>query len=192
MLCEGYQYSSVAKCWLNKASIIIMTQCCVSGIIIIIWLNIVAYHTSIILWLNAVHPWLMQSYQASICGSMLCIRHQYGCASCTNMAQCCASFINIYGLNNLHHTSIYIAQYCASCIKIMAQSCAPWLNAVHPRLIDVHQASIIWLNAVHQASIWLNAVHQASIIAQCCASCINMVQCSASMARRCTSDISMV
>ena len=66
-----------------------------------------------------------------------------------------------YGLNNLHHH----AQYYASCITIMAQSYAPWLNAVHPQLIDVHQASIIWLNAVHQASI----------IAHCCASCISML-----------------
>ena len=62
----------------------------------------------------------------------------------------------------------------------MAQYCAPWLNAVHPWLIDVHQASV-WLNAVHQASIWHNAVHHginySSMLCvrhQCgCASCIN-------------------
>ena len=60
----------------------------------------------------------------------------------------------------------------------MAQYYAPWLNAVHPRLYNVHQASV-WLNVVHQTSIWLNALHQASIwlnliIAQCCASSINV------------------
>ena len=81
-----------------------------------------------------------------------------------------------------------MAHYCASCIKIMVQSCAP---CVDPRLIDVHQASIIWLNAVHQVSIWLTAVHQASIIAQCCASCINIIMslCCASKAQRCASGI---
>ena len=59
--------------------------------------SILLHHASII-WLNAVHPWLMQCYQASIWlgimhwyGSMLCILHQYG-------------------LNNLHHASI--SQYC--------------------------------------------------------------------------------
>ena len=76
----------------------------------------------------------------------------------------------------------------ALCMKIMAQSCAPWLNAVHPQLIDVHQASIAFItqccalainvavhhygsmlciHSSHEASlwhniIWLNAV-QASI-----------------------------
>ena len=44
----------------------------------------------------------------------------------------------------------------------MAKSCALWLNAVHPQLIDVHQASV-WLNALHQALIWVNAVYQASM-----------------------------
>ena len=56
-----------------------------------------------------------------------------------------------------------MCQYCASCIKIIAESCAPWLSAVHPWLIDVHQAFI-----------WVNAVHQASVIAHCCTSGIHM------------------
>ena len=81
--------------------------------------------------------------------------------------------------------------------RTTTKSSAPWLNAVHPRLIDVHQASIIWLNAVHHAPIygsilcihgskmcirhqyaWFNAVYQASMwlnMAQCCA-WINMAQ----------------
>ena len=36
---------------------------------------------------------MAQCYQASICGSLLCNKHQYGCASCNNMPQCCASYI---------------------------------------------------------------------------------------------------
>ena len=69
------------------------------------------------------------------------------CALCINMAQFCSIYImHQYGsvlcirhqlwLNHVHHGS---------------------LNAVHPRLIDVHQTSV-----------WFNAVHQISIIAQCC------------------------
>ena len=46
-----------------------------------------------------------------------------------------------------------------------------WVDAVHPRLNDVHQATV-WFNAVYQASIWLNAMHQALLwhnMPQCCA-----------------------
>ena len=53
----------------------------------------------------------------------------------------CANFMQKNSkiwLNAVHHASI-MAQFgsliIASYIKIMAQSCAPWLNAVHPRLI---------------------------------------------------------
>ena len=68
---------------------------------------------------------------------------------------------------------IHMAKYCASCIKIMAQSCAPWLNAVHPRLIDVHQASTVSIAqccasginvAVHHASIWFDACIHGSMM----------------------------
>ena len=96
--------------------------------------------------------------------------------------------------NNLHHTSIWLSMYCAPCIKFMDQSCAPWINAVYPQLITVHQASVwlntiymhqasLWFNGVHQASMWLNTVHQASLcyIAAQCASCINMARWCASM-----------
>ena len=43
-----------------------------------------------------------------------------------------------------------------------------WLNAVHPRFSDVHQASV-WFNAVYQASIWLNAVQELFTYAEICA-----------------------
>ena len=80
----------------------------------------------------------------------------------------------------MHHASI-IAQFgslIASCIKIMAQSCAPWLNAVDPWLIAWHasdnsmaqccasgismaQCCVSGISmAVHHAAIWLDAVHQ--------------------------------
>ena len=106
---------------------------------------------------------IAHSYQASICGSMLCIWHQYGCASCI-MAQCCALCIN-------HDGSILLNHQYGSVLCIRHQL---WLNhvhhgslrAVHPRLIDVHQTSV-WLNAVHQVSI--------SLIAQCCVPGINVV-----------------
>ena len=84
-----------------------------------------------------------------------------------------------------HASSWLFGSLVASCIKIMAQSCAPWLNAVHPRLIAWcasgismaqccapginHDGSMLCighqlcLNPVHHASIWLNAVHQASV-----------------------------
>ena len=63
-----------------------------------------------------------------------------------------------------------MAQYYASCIKIMAQSCAPWwLNAVYPWLTDGNQASIVSITSqrcasgtnvpVHHASICFDAVH---------------------------------
>ena len=109
---------------------------------------------------------IAHSYQASIiilCGSMLCIRHQYGCASCI-MAQCCASCIHYDSIlpNNLHHVSI-------------------WLSTVH-------HASKLWLNHVHHGSMLCihgSIRHQYGSLR---ASGINMAQCCASMA---PSDISM-
>ena len=40
-----------------------------------------------------------------------------------------------------------MAQYCASCITIMAQSCAQWLNPVHPQFIYVQ------LNTMHATTL---------------------------------------
>ena len=81
----------------------------------------------------------------------------------------------------------YQASICVLCIMHQIYRsilCTPWLSAVHPRLINVHQVSTaqccvsgisvavhhasIWfdvvhprLNDVHQASAWFNAVYQA-------------------------------
>ena len=83
-------------------------------------------------WLNAIrhHQYVAQStvHQGSI---WLCIIHVYGSIS----------------LNNLHYASIWLSITCASCIKIMVQSCAQWLNA---------HASI-WLNTV--CLVALNSPH---------------------------------
>ena len=106
------------------------------------FLPLCVHHASIIIWLNAVHPWPNA------------IRHQY-------VAQCCASGIKMAQFGSIVCIMHQYGQYCASYIKIMAESCAPWLNSVHP-----------WLNAVHQASIWLSTVHQASSLNAHCASSI--------------------
>ena len=139
ILCERYHYDSVAQWYAGSIRY--------------------KYH----------YDSMLCTYDSMLCihGSCSAIRHQY-------VAQCCVSGINMW-LNAVYQALIWqwcascinmasiiciMHQYCASWIKIMAQSYEPWLNAVASRLIDVHQASIIWLNAVHQASIWLNAMHQ--------------------------------
>ena len=87
--------------------------------------------------------------------SMLCIRHQYGCEPQLLLPIIC--IMHPYG----------------SVLCIMHQNygsilCTPSLNAVHPWLIDVHQASIVSIAqccasgnnvAVHHASIWFDVVH---------------------------------
>ena len=109
------------------------------------------------LWFNPVHHGSMHASHSS--AAQCYIRHYYVAqcwrASCINMAvhhaliiiitQCCASGSNVA----VHYASKLPSIWPSTVhhIKIMAQSCAPWLNAVHPWLIDVHQASV-WLNAI--------------------------------------------
>ena len=109
-----------------------------------------------------VSGWLIAVHQASI---WLCI-------------------IGSISLNNLHvhHASIWLRIYCASGIKIVAQSCASGINYSSMLCINV---------AMHHASLWLNAVrvpiygpmlcirHHNTV--QTCASCINKARCSTSM-----------
>ena len=159
----------IAQCCVS--GIIIMAQyCCIMQQWL--WLNTV--HP----WLNAVHQASFCSSMLYIrhqYGSMLYIRHHIAQYCCIMHAQYnYGSMLCIHGsmlsginmwLNAVLEALIWLnfAQYFASCTNI-AQYCrhhAPdlglnlvhkvWVKAVHPQLIDVHQASV-WLNAIHQAS----------------------------------------
>ena len=81
-------------------------------------------------WHNAVHQvsiWLNDAVHHGInYSSMLCTRHQCGCASSTNS----------YSLMLCIHGSMMCIRYLMLCIR--------------------HQYGAIWLNAVHQASSWHN------------------------------------
>ena len=111
------------------------------------------------------YPWL-NAIRHQYCGSIVWIRHHYGCALCSSMAQCCESCIKLAQLcwlSNLHHASICMAQYYASCMH-QNQSCAPWLNAVHPRLIQG------WL---HCMPTWRSGMlYFSSMLNACCSSII--------------------
>ena len=78
--------------------------------------------------------------------------------SCINMAQFCSIIC-------IMHQSWIMAQYCASCIKIVAQSCAPYhgsMLCIHSSLMCIrHQYGSML--CMHQASIQLNAVHTSGI-----------------------------
>ena len=179
MLCERHQYGSI---WLSGSMLAQQYDTMLCSRHQKLYGSISLHHASIIMaqcCATMAHAICYQaSYVAQCCAScinmasIICIMHQYGSVLCIRvrhqnygsilctMAQSCASTAHwcASGINNMTQcctSGINMAQYCASGIKIMAQSCAPWLNAVHPRLIDVHQASII-------------------IMAQCCASGINM------------------
>ena len=100
---------------------------------------------------------MAQCYQASICGSMLCIRHQYGCALCINMAHCCASCIQMaqFGLIICIMHSHGSVQCIMHKIILLIDELYWWIWLNYTHSIDVHQASIV-------------------SITQCCASGINM------------------
>ena len=140
------QYGSI---WLNavhQASYFMAQYCCI--IPPVIWL-----------WFNAVHPCLNA------------IRNQYGCALCNNMAQCCTSWVKMAQFGSIScimHP--YGSVSSASCIKIMAQSCALHgsIQCIHSSLmcirhqcgcascISMARCSASMTRAVHHASIWLN------------------------------------
>ena len=96
------------------------------------------------------------------------------CASCIKnygsvlwtMTQCCASMAHWYAsgisMTQCYASSKIMAQCCASGINVAVHHASIWLNAVHPRLNDVHQASLrldvcgaSMTQAVHHTSIWL-------------------------------------
>ena len=133
---------------------------------------------------------MAQCYQASICGSMLHIRHQYGCASCINLAQYYASCINMPQFRSIicimHQNYGPILCTMAQCCASTAYRYASGISMARYALginVAVHASIILWLNAVHPCammcirhryglmlcirhqygSIWLNAVHQASL-----------------------------
>ena len=103
-----------------------------------------------------------------MCGSMLCIRHQLqlnsvnqcGCASCFDMARCCAS-MHQYGLmlciRHQYGSMPYIKHHyctircCASGITIrLIPACVSCING--------NKASASVTQAVLHTSIWLNTV----------------------------------
>ena len=99
------------------------------------------------LWLNPVHQCSMQC----IHGSLMCIRHQCGCASCINVA--------------VHHASMWL------CIMHQYGS----MLCIHSSIMCIgHQyvPSIHVVNAVHQASLWDNIMIQC-----CCASVYGPMLC---------------
>ena len=81
--------------------------------------------------------------------AMLCIKHEYSCASC---------------INNYNGSMLCIINGTLICIIHSKLWLSPVHHGsmlwIHGSLHDVHQASVC---GSMQASIWLNAVHQVSI-----------------------------
>ena len=132
--------------------------------------------------------WLLHYASIMNCGSMLFIHSSYlsginmwlNSVHQSSIWQCCASCINMAHFRSvicIKHQSGIMAQYCASCIKIMVQSaCAPWLIVVHPQLIDVHQALILYGSVLCISHQYGSVPQYAISMAHCCASGISMTQ----------------
>ena len=133
MLCEKHQYGSIwltmAQCWLNKQQY---------GSMLCIrhhnYGSISLHHASVVIWLMLC---MAQYYQASICGSMLCIRDQYG---------------SIW-LNSLHHASIWLSTvYHASKL---------WLNPMHHGSILCIHRSICCASGISVAQCFASGIDMA-------------------------------
>ena len=117
---------------------------------------------------------MTQCYQASIYSSMLCIRHQYSCASIMaqfgslicimhqnygsvpyTMAELCIHGSLHDVLRHQYGSMLCIRHQCGCALCINNA----WLDAVHKRLNDVHQASVYM---VSQGSIYWGGGGEAS------------------------------
>ena len=170
-------------CYKHQAALLFVSGCLNAVHHASIWLNAV-HSTSMGQYRCIMHAWLWcyasiaQCYQASICSSLLCIRHQYSCASCmNNMVQCCGSGINMAqcsasGINMAQswHSVLCIRHQCgcasyinmARCYASTAQWCASGIiMAKYGSMLCSHQFMAWW--CASGTTMWLKPVHYVSI-----------------------------
>ena len=157
VLCIRHQYGC--------ASCINMAQCCALCITMAHFCSMIS---------------IMDQYCSVLCimylnyyGSILCIMAEccastaHWCASGINMAQCYVSGIN---MAQCYVSGINVAQCCPSGINEAVHH-ASVFDAVHPRLNDVHQASVWFIGCVSgikmaqccvAITLWPGGVHQTS------------------------------
>ena len=141
------------------------------------WLNAV-HQASIILWLNAVHAsGIMAQY--TLCmkypnySSVLCNRHQCICASCINMARCCASTAQkcISGVNMVY--------WCVSGINMAQNGSMLCIIYQYGSMLYIHGSMLSCASTVQCCASGIIMAKYGSNLGY--ASCINMTRCGASM-----------